>query len=49
MRFNILISFSGEALSKFLKKKGEAYTGVEIELKKHDDDKNNTEVSVQQS
>ena len=37
------------ALSKFLKKKGEAYTGVEIELKKHDDDKNNTEVSVQQS
>lgn len=37
------------ALSKFLKKKGEAYTGVEIELKKYDDDKNNTEVSVQQS
>lgn len=37
------------SLSKFLKKKGEAYTGVEIELKEHDDDKDNTEVSVKQS
>lgn len=37
------------ALSKFLKKKGEAYTGVEIELKEHGNDNNNTEVSVEPS
>lgn len=34
------------SLSKFLKKKGEAYTGVELELEKHENDNNNTEVSV---
>lgn len=37
------------ALSKFLKKKGEAYTGVKIELKRHENDNNNTEVSVKKS
>lgn len=37
------------ALSKFLKKKGEAYTGIEIELKEHGNDNNNTEVSVEKS
>lgn len=37
------------SLGKFLKKKGEAYTGVEIELKNHENDNNNTEVSVEKS
>lgn len=37
------------SLGKFLKKKGEAYTGVEIEMNKHENDNNNTEVSVKQS
>ena len=34
------------SLSKYLKKKGEAYTGVKLNMNKHDNDNNNTKVSV---
>lgn len=34
------------SLSKYLKKKGEAYTGVKLNINKHDNDNNNTKVSV---
>ena len=34
------------SLSKYLKKKGEAYTGVKLNVNKHDNDNNNTKVSV---
>lgn len=37
------------SLGKFLKKKGEAYTGIQIDLNNNENDNNNTEVSVKPS
>lgn len=34
------------SLGKYLKKKGEAYTGVKLNMNKYDNDNNNTKVSV---